>query len=81
MFSGSDVLLLRSLVTATQQDHQGVTPLHEVDTIARTIIDAQFVDAVSDRFDVPGVAERKPANATLMRAFAFSSRKRLNQPA
>jgi GNAT superfamily N-acetyltransferase len=54
--------VLTSLVAAAKQDDDDLATLDEVDAITRTIIDAKFADAFSDRLHVAGIAEGKSAN-------------------
>jgi len=51
-----DVLCLRALVTATQQDHDLRPTMHIVDAVAGAIIDAHFHEASPNAPRVTGIA-------------------------
>jgi hypothetical protein len=52
----SDVFRLCALVSAAQQNDDGVAPLLEVNAEAWSIIDAQFADAFSYWHDISGIS-------------------------
>jgi len=54
-----DISFLRSLVPTAKQDHQFVTPAHEVDAVAGAIVDAQLRDAFADGLGIPRETEGK----------------------
>jgi hypothetical protein len=54
-----DVLRLRALVAAAQQNDDGVAAPLKVDPVARTIVDAQFADPLSDWLHVARVSIRQ----------------------
>jgi len=57
--STANVSLLSTLVTAAQQNHQLLATLSEVDSIARTGVNAQLADATANRLHVARVAHRQ----------------------
>src|SRR5271157_1171705 len=56
-----DVLALRPLVAAGQQDHQRSPPSNEIHAIAWAIIDSKLRYAFADRPDIAGGHRRKLA--------------------
>src|SRR3954447_20896878 len=60
---GSDIPVLGALVASTEQDDHRRAALDEIDPVAGTIVDPKLADALSDRANVAGVAERQAADA------------------
>jgi hypothetical protein len=56
-----DILSLRALVSATQQNDDRCAVLHIVHAIARSIVDPHFHDALTD---APGVSRISPLHTT-----------------
>jgi len=54
-----DVTVLRAFVAATQQHDQYCTASHEIDSVTRAVVDAEFTDALADGANIPRIAERK----------------------
>ena len=63
LFGPGDILRLRGLVAPQQQQHQPVALQPEVDTISRTEIDSQFVNALTHCPIVPEVAQPRPVQS------------------
>jgi len=53
LFRPPDVRSLRTLVAAAQQEDECLTPLYEVDAIARTEVDPQLRDSLATGFTSP----------------------------
>ena len=60
---GRDILRLRALVTCRKQDHELAAASGEVDAVPRPIVDAHFVDALSNGFSIAGIAKGQPTDA------------------
>jgi hypothetical protein len=60
-----NIRLLRTLCASNEEENQQASRSLEVDPVAGSIIDAQFADALADRFCVSEVPEREAANADL----------------
>ena len=58
LFCLLDVVLLRGLVPADQEEDDLASALSEIQTIARTVVDAQLVHTASDRLVVAEVARK-----------------------
>jgi len=57
-FQGSrDIVLLATLVSATEQEHEAPAPLPKINTVARPIVNAQFSHALTYRPHVTEVPE------------------------
>ena len=54
---------LRSLIAAGQEYHHLPVPLHKVNPVAGTVIDAHFRDACSRRFNISEKTKLQPVNA------------------
>ena len=59
----SDVLYLGRFVAASEQDDQHVPFLDELDAVTRAVVDAQFGDAFTDRFDIARIPEGQTPDA------------------
>src|ERR1035441_10628389 len=58
-----DVLCLRVLVSAAQQDDDGAAPLHEIDSVARAMVDSEFADSLADRLHIPCIPKGQAIKA------------------
>jgi hypothetical protein len=52
-----DVFGLRALVSTTEQQHDRQTDLTKIDSIARSVIDAEFLHLVTDAMTVHEIAQ------------------------
>jgi hypothetical protein len=62
-----DIARLAALVAATQQEDQGLAAPREINTVARTVIDPQFVDPPANELRIPKQSDLNPRNAALDR--------------
>jgi hypothetical protein len=62
-FRPSDILLLRGLVSTAQQKDDGLAGLLEVNAVARAVGHSHLAHALSNRFDIAGIAEPESFNA------------------
>ena len=58
--SSFDVLSLRALVSAAQQNDDLLAPSHEINSVPRPIVDAQFADSPAHRLHIPRIPIRQP---------------------
>src|SRR5258708_21279047 len=63
LLSPLDVLLLRALVSAGQQDHNLCSAMHMVDPLSRPMVDTHFQDAPTDASGIAGISRLHVANA------------------
>jgi hypothetical protein len=50
---------LRSLGTAAEKDHQGVTSPDEINSVSWAIVDAKLGNTFADRLRIPWISERQ----------------------
>jgi hypothetical protein len=58
-----DIARLASVVAATQQEDQGLAAPREINAVARTVIDPQFVDPPANKLRVAKQSDLNPRNA------------------
>ena len=58
-----DIGVLGSLVAAAQHDDQHSAALHEVEPVARAVIDPRFRNAFANRLHIAEIAQFEPAEA------------------
>jgi hypothetical protein len=70
---------LRALIAATQKHHNLRTAMHIVDPVSRPVVDAHFLDALTNASSVAGIPHLHAANAT-NNATALAFLRRCSQP-
>jgi hypothetical protein len=62
LFGARDIPALRSLVSAAQENHQGIADPAKIDPVAWTEVNAQLTQSVTYRPDIALISQFQPIN-------------------